>query len=552
MKSFLKSNATVVVKLQRWGHELLLGRSFRFPLSAFRFPPIVIFYGDRLPMLFNSYTFIFAFLPITLLIFVFLVQRMPRRVAIAWLVAASLFYYGWERPENLLLLSVLLVANYLAGVYLDRHQGTMRGRIMLTLGLAANLGVLAHYKYTNFIIQIANDALGAHWRAADIVLPLGISFFIFQKIAYLVDAYRGQTRGYHFIDYCLFVTFFPQLIAGPIVHHSEVVPQFERRTGQAFSAQDLSVGLTQFVFGLFKKVAVADRMALFATPVFAGAAAGGSPTFLDAWIGAFAYAFQLYFDFSGYSDMALGLGRMFGIRLPANFDSPYKAVNIVDFWRRWHMTLSRFLRDYLYIPLGGNRRGPAWRYINLMITMVLGGLWHGAGWTFLFWGALHGVYLILNHAWMSVRSKAHHATAASSAGGVWAGRTLTFLAVMLAWVFFRAADFPTAGRMLSSMSGGNGFSFRSSLDAGTALALIAVLWLGVWILPNTQEILERFDPALPPHGGGKLAHGDPVAIPWLIVWRWRPTLIWAAVVALVAAVTMTQMARVSEFIYWQF
>ncbi|HXJ61370.1 MAG TPA: MBOAT family protein [Verrucomicrobiae bacterium] len=503
-------------------------------------------------MLFNSYTFIFGFLPVTLLVFVVLVKRMPRRIAIAWLVAASLFYYGWERPENLLLLSILLVGNYLAGVYLCRHQGAARGRVVLVLGLAANLGALAYYKYANFIIQIGNDVLGAHWPPASVILPLGISFFIFQKIAYLVDAYRGQTRGYHFIDYCLFVTFFPQLIAGPIVHHSEVVPQFERRTGQAFSAQDLSVGLTQFVCGLFKKVALADRMALYATPVFTAAAAGGHPTFLEAWIGALAYAFQLYFDFSGYSDMALGLGRMFGIRLPANFDSPYKAVNIVDFWRRWHMTLSRFLRDYLYIPLGGNRRGPTWRYVNLMITMVLGGLWHGAGWTFLFWGALHGLYLVLNHAWMSLRAARRQLTDNPSAVGVWAGRTVTFLAVGLAWVFFRAANFATAGRMLSSMAGGNGFGFTSSFHAGPALTLIIILWAGVWVLPNTQEILAMFEPALPPHGGSKFAHGDPVAIPWLTRWQWRPTTLWAAVVAVITVFTLTQMSRISEFIYWQF
>jgi D-alanyl-lipoteichoic acid acyltransferase DltB (MBOAT superfamily) len=505
-------------------------------------------------MLFNSYTFIFAFLPITLGVFVFLVRRLPRRYAIAWLVTASLFYYGWERPENLWLLSVLLVGNYLAGVYLDRHQNTIGGRVVLGLGLAANLGALAHYKYTNFIIQIANDAFHAQWPPANIILPLGISFFIFQKIAYLVDAYRGKTRGYHFIDYCLFVTFFPQLIAGPIVHHSEVVPQFERRTGQPFSALDLSVGLTQFVCGLFKKVALADRMALFATPVFTGAAVGGNPTFLDAWIGALAYAFQLYFDFSGYSDMALGLGRMFGIRLPANFDSPYKAVNIVDFWRRWHMTLSRFLRDYLYIPLGGNRRGPFWRHANLMITMVLGGLWHGAGWTFLFWGALHGTYLIINHAWTALRSKGSEAARAGtpSVAGIWAGRALTFLAVILAWVFFRAADFPTAGRMLGAMSGANGIGLTSSLNAGVALTFIAALWMAVWVLPNTQEILATFDPALPPHGGGKAAHGDPVAIGWLAQWQWRPTLLWAVIVAVIATITITQMSRVSEFIYWQF
>jgi D-alanyl-lipoteichoic acid acyltransferase DltB (MBOAT superfamily) len=504
-------------------------------------------------MLFNSYTFIFAFLPVTLLGFAILVAKAPRRLALIWLVAASVFFYGWSRPENLWVLGFLLVLNFWAGVYLGHHGGQLRGRIVLTLGLAGNLGVLGYYKYASFFVNTLNAATGAGWAAANVILPLGISFFIFQKLAYLVDAYHGKTRGYNFIDYCLFVTFFPQLIAGPIVHHSEVVPQFTRRKDYRLNAGDLSVGMTQLVMGLFKKVVIADRMALYATPIFEAARTGGAPTFLDGWIAALAYTFQLYFDFSGYSDMALGLGRMFGIKLPLNFNSPYKAVNIVDFWRRWHMTLSRFLRDYLYIPLGGGRKGPARRYVNLMLVMLLGGLWHGAGWTFVFWGGLHGAYLTLNHAWMAWRRGRGAAKPQPTRLGQWAGRSMTFVLVVIAWVFFRSADFAAAGRMLGAMFGGQGISSISSYDTGTAFAWLGVLLAAVWLLPNTQEILADYTPALEYEtqraAGGGNAKPENTLPSWA---RWRPASPWAIAVSIVAVFTITQMSRISEFIYWQF
>jgi alginate O-acetyltransferase complex protein AlgI len=504
-------------------------------------------------MLFNSYTFIFAFLPVTLLVFAALVAKAPRRLALMWLVAASVFFYGWSRPANLWVLGVLLVLNFWAGVYLGHHSGQLRGRIVLALGLAANLGVLGYYKYANFFVDTINAATGSGWRAAHVVLPLGISFFIFQKIAYLVDAYRGKTRGYNFIDYWLFVTFFPQLIAGPIVHHSEVVPQFTQREGYRMNPEDLSVGFTQFVIGLFKKVVIADRMALYATPIFEAARMGTSPLFLDGWIAALAYAFQLYFDFSGYSDMALGLGRMFGIKLPLNFNSPYKAVNIADFWRRWHMTLSRFLRDYLYIPLGGNRHGTGRRYLNLMLTMLLGGLWHGAGWTFVFWGGLHGACLVLNHVWAAWRRTRGAGERKPTLLGQWTGRALTFVVVVLAWVFFRAADFATAGRMLGAMFGVNGFDLSCSFPLGSALMSLAAIWLVVWYLPNTQEWLACFQPAFEyqqdPEVCGSHAANQAGLLRRL---SWKPNMSWALVMAVLALFTLMQMSRISEFIYWQF
>jgi len=499
-------------------------------------------------VLFNSYTFVFAFLPITLLVFAVLVARAPRRLALGWLIAASVFFYGWERPENLVVLGILLVLNFWAGVYLGHHGGEWRGRVVLVLGLAGNLGVLGYYKYANFFVDTLNATTGASLPAANVILPLGISFFIFQKIAYLVDAYHGKTRGYNFVDYCLFVTFFPQLIAGPIVHHSEVVPQFTNRKNYRLNSEDLSVGVTQFVLGLFKKVVIADRMALYATPIFEAARTGATPTILDGWIAALAYTFQLYFDFSGYSDMALGLGRMFGIKLPLNFNSPYKAVNIVDFWRRWHMTLSRFLRDYLYIPLGGGRKGTLRRHVNLIVVMLLGGLWHGAGWTFVFWGGLHGVYLVINHAWTAWRGAHRTAAQPSTRLGLWTGRSITFFAVVVAWVFFRSADFGTAGRMLEAMFGERGFSAISSYDAGTAFAWLAALLAVVWLMPNTQEILAAYRPALDYErpDDGKPGRGF---TRWV---QWRPTSPWAIAISLIAIFTITQMSRISEFIYWQF
>jgi alginate O-acetyltransferase complex protein AlgI len=502
-------------------------------------------------MLFNSYTFIFAFLPLTLLVFWWLAARAPRRVAIVWLIVASIFFYGWYRYENLLLLGVLLVLNYWAGVYLGRHSGARRAKAVLVLGIVMNLGTLGYFKYANFFIDAVNRLFPTGWSPAAIVLPLGISFFIFQKIAYLVDAYCGKARGYSFIDYCLFVTFFPQLIAGPIVHHAEVVPQFSRQSYRP-NAEDFSVGLTQFFCGLFKKVLIADRMALYASPIFESAAGGGSPGFIDAWIAALAYTFQLYFDFSGYSDMAFGLGRLFGIKLPQNFASPYKAVNITEFWRCWHMTLSRFLRDYLYIPLGGNRQGPARRYVNLMLTMLIGGLWHGAGWNFVVWGGLHGLYLVIHHAWRAFRSKSAVVARPSRLAGIIGGRALTFLAVVLAWIFFRAADTETAGRMLAAMFGGNGFTARSAFELVTVLPALGVVALIVWGLPNTQEWLARYQPALGLAAAEKEATPRRGLVAFWSRLAWRPHLLWAVLLAALAVFTFTQMSNVSEFIYWQF
>lgn len=310
-------------------------------------------------MLFNSPEFIFGFLPATLIVFFILGSLARFRLAMAWLTLASLFFYGWWEPAYLVLIVFSVLFNFLCGAVLAHIFKRSAKRLVLTLGIGINLGLIGYFKYAGLFVASVGTVSGTGWSIEQILLPIGISFFTFQQIAYLVDVAGGDTREQNFLDYLLFVTFFPQLIAGPIVHHRDILPQFKRREIFRPSSENICIGGTIFVAGLFKKVVIADNLALIATPVFDTAESGEALHFFQAWRGAFAYSFQLYFDFSGYSDMAIGLARLFGVKLPINFDSPYKATSIIDFWRRWHMTLSRFLRDHLYFALGGNRKGRA-------------------------------------------------------------------------------------------------------------------------------------------------------------------------------------------------
>ena len=501
-------------------------------------------------MLFNSYAFIFVFLPLTLAIYLAARQLLPRWACAAWLVVASLVYYGWWEISYLLLIAASIGFNYGVGLWISSRSGGSR-RILLASGICFNLALLAYYKYANFFVDSLNAVTGTNFHLERIILPLAISFFTFQQIAYLVDTYQRKATEHNFIDYCLFVTFFPQLIAGPIVHHREMLPQFAERLGARNRPEDLAVGFSIFSLGLFKKVVIADTMALYASPAFAAAERGDELGLLGAWSGIFAYAMQIYFDFSGYSDMAIGIGRLFGIRLPQNFDSPYKSVNIIDFWRRWHMTLSRFLRDYLYIPLGGNRKGPVRRYLNLMATMVLGGLWHGAGWTFVVWGTLHGLYLVVNHAWHAFRRQRGYDLASSTAPGRAASRALTFVAVLVAWVFFRAESFDGAWHMLSGMLGAQGVGsiprveLLAGLDPAASFILTcAALLLWNLLLPNSQELFRKHRPttdALPVEA--------PVFSARLL---WRPEPAWAGVFAAAFVGSVLLLSRYSEFIYFQF
>jgi D-alanyl-lipoteichoic acid acyltransferase DltB (MBOAT superfamily) len=494
-------------------------------------------------MLFNSYTYLLLFLPLVALVF-HLLRGFRLRVVLGFLVVASVFYYGWYEITHVPLILGSCVGNFFLGRYISRHRGTGAGKAMLATGVTANLALLGYYKYTGLLAATLQQLTGWPADVPAIILPLAISFFTFQQVAYLVDAWRGETEEYHFTDYLLFVTFFPQLIAGPIVHHKEMLPQFSSRKHRGLRSMDLSVGVTFIALGLFKKVVLADYLARTASPIFDLAAADGrDPTTAEAWAGVLAYTLQIYFDFSGYSDMAIGSARIFGIRLPLNFHSPYKAASIVEFWRHWHITLSRFLRDYLYIPLGGNRKGKVRRYANLLTTMLLGGLWHGAGWTFLVWGGLHGLYLCINHAWQR-------------AARGWKmprplGIALTFSAVVVAWVFFRAKDFDAAWTMFAAMAGHGGGSgwppdSMQVVKADRAIKPILAGLLICWALPNTQQFMRRYLPALDFRTYERAGTGRHR---W---WHWRPTVPWALFTLVLLYAVGREFDKLSEFIYFQF
>jgi alginate O-acetyltransferase complex protein AlgI len=493
-------------------------------------------------MLFNSFEFLFAFLPATLLIFFLLGCTSRREIAIGFLSLASIFFYAWWNPVYVLLILAEVIFSFLIGRQLERIDLEPRTRRLIIFGaIAVILTVLGYFKYANFFLGISNHLIGTEWSLGHIILPLGISFHSFQQIAYLVDAYRRRARHYSFLDYCLFVTFFPQLIAGPIVHHYEAIPQIAAPGMMKPRSINLIVGLSIFGIGLFKKTVIADSLAQIATPVFDAAAIGTTLTLAEGWMAALAYTLQLYFDFSAYSDMAIGLSRMFNIRLPANFYSPYKALNIADFWRRWHMTLSRFLRDYLYFPLGGNRCGRARQLANLMITMLLGGLWHGAGWTFIVWGALHGAYLVIQRLWSGFGIRLPKPLA-------WG---LTMLSVIVAWVYFRAADVTSAHALLGSMFGVQGLSLKTPhIDGLPADGWPFIITAGLIALlaPNTIELFGRYGATLKLVTLVKRRLGQ---IERRL--QWRPTMAWALGTGCIAtAGAVAILGWQSEFLYFQF
>ena len=418
-------------------------------------------------MLFNSLVFIAGFLPVVLAGFLLLAAGGLRRPAMVWLVLASLFFYGWWDYRNLFIILPSIIGNYAFGWAIGalRPASPQRAKALLVLGIAGNLAAIGYFKYFNFVTGTVAALAGVPAAVHDIILPLGISFFTFQQIKFLVDRWAGVATLPDFLSYALLVSFFPHVIAGPIVNYDELLPQFAKPAFTRFDAALFADGIVIFLLGLAKKVVLADQFGVYANEAFGTAAQGHALSLLAAWSGALAYTLQLYFDFSGYSDMAIGLARLFGLRFPLNFNSPYKAKNIIEFWRRWHMTLSRFLRDYLYIPLGGNRHGPVRRYANLMVTMLLGGLWHGAGWTFVFWGGLHGFYLLANHLWHAVKQRLGLARERPSKIGRVLGQALTLLCVLVGWVFFRADSFATALALLHGMAGGNGLILPSQLIA---------------------------------------------------------------------------------------
>ena len=456
-------------------------------------------------MLFTTATFAFLYLPIVLLGY-FALGRRSAMLAAAWLFAASVFFYGYWMPEFTLLLLGSVAVNFTVGGRIGRAllagDAALRPRAAshwLAAGVVFNLGLLAYFKYANFFVDNLNLALGTDWSPGRIVLPIGISFYTFTQIAFLVDTWQGKVNEYRPVHYGLFVTYFPHLVAGPVLHHAQMMPQFANPAVYRFDSGRFLAGMVIFCIGLLKKVVLADGIAPYADAVFSPVdSAAARPSFDEAWLGALAYTFQLYFDFSGYSDMAIGLSWMFNIRLPFNFNSPYRATSISDFWRRWHISLSNFLRDYLYVPLGGNKKGTLRRYVNLATTMVLGGLWHGASWSFVLWGALHGAYLMVNHGFRAVCDRFGWSAALSSSRlftlFAWA---LTFLAAVVAWVFFRAETLPGALRMLGAMGDVRSTGhvdvllWNAGLSKAVGLGWCMALGAIAFLLPNSNAVGER-------------------------------------------------------------
>ncbi len=448
-------------------------------------------------MLFTTITFTFFFLPVVLGGY-FAVARFSHRAAALWLFVASVFFYGYWMPQFTLLLLASVAGNYLVGERIALAADVAaqaqkpRQKRWLILGVLANLALLSYFKYANFFVDNLNAALGQTWELAEVVLPIGISFFTFTQIAYLVDTAQKGVRERNWVHYGLFVTYFPHLIAGPVLHHAQMMPQFRQSATYRFNAGNFTAGVAIFALGLLKKIVLADGISPYADPIFHAADAGSIMSMQEAWLGALAYTFQLYFDFSGYSDMAIGLSWMFNVRLPFNFNSPYRATNISDFWRRWHMSLSQFLRDYLYIAMGGNRHGMVRRYVNLMLTMVLGGLWHGASWSFAVWGFLHGLYLAVNHAFRALCGERLCQQLAASRVWTLLAWLLTMLSVVLAWVVFRAETLSGAVRLWQSMLGMGSHAaphvllWNAGLNLPTGLMWCTGLGVMAFLAPNSN------------------------------------------------------------------
>ena len=478
-------------------------------------------------MLFVSKIYLCLFLPITLIGFYVLVHRKQTSAAIGWLVAASLFFYGWWNPQYLILLLGSVGFNYLLGSAMSRRKPRSRPAL-LGIALLGNLGLLGYYKYANFFVNTANQFTGSHFHLDTIILPLAISFFTLQQIAYVVDAYRGDAPAYPFWRYSLFVTFFPQLIAGPIVHHRRLLPQFTKSQLPGFDADNLSRGLSLFFVGMFKKVMIADQLAPWVAVAF-NAPPETTLSTSQAWISTYAYHFQIYFDFSGYSDMAVGAALMFNIRLPHNFNSPFQATNIRNAWRRWHITLSDFVMRYLYAPLGANKRGALVGYRNLFIAFVATGVWHGAGWNFALFGVVHGLAVMLHQTW---KNRGFSMPA-------WLGLLLTFNFWAWALVLFRAPDFATIGRVYAAMVDFGPLAMPDSTHLAP-IAWLLILLPVVWLIPNTMTIFQA-----------------PSSQETTPRWRWSPSARWGLLIAGLAIFTVFRPIQSLQsanqaFIYFQF
>lgn len=544
-------------------------------------------------MLFNSAGFLFGFAPIAVLVF-YLVGKFSRVSAIRWLIVVSIVFYGWWRPLNVLIIGPSVLVNYVlarALLRLNQNEHSRRtSKVVLVLGILFNVVFLGVFKYTDFVAGTINDVFGAHLVLLHIILPLGISFITFQKIAFLIDVQAERIKSFTFQDFCTFVLFFPQLIAGPIVHYREMMPQFHA-TSCRFKPENVAVGLTLLLFGLFKKVVLADKMAPLVTPIYEHAVAGAHIPFLAAWMAAIGFTLQIYFDFSGYTDMALGLARLFGIKLPPNFNSPLRASNIIDFWLRWHMTLTRFLTAYIYNPLAitltrrrlakgrpgfGGRNTTLGAFVSLLmgptlLTMCIAGIWHGAGYGFVVWGLLHGIYITINHAWRLAAVRLWPDKPSYDRFMKPVGQLVTFITVSATMIFFRAPTITSALDLVKGIVGMSGLGVPQDLlgrlgplagilhsigvvgEAGSGQDFLST---GRWIcvlmfialaLPNTLQILDRYEPAL-----GVRPRPAGLSIGKIRILEWSPSLSWAIAMSAVAAIAFVSILGPSDFLYWQF
>jgi alginate O-acetyltransferase complex protein AlgI len=516
-------------------------------------------------VLFNSYEFLFFFFPAVLLGF-FVIGRQQPAWAAAFLALASVFFYAWWSIKALPLMLGSIGFNYLMGHLIAPDALAMAAsdtkikRMLMQFAVAVNLLVLGAFKYADFFMVNLNAVFAAFgqtpWAALNWILPIGISFYTFTQIAYLVDSWRGKVLERRFTHYLLFVTYFPHLIAGPILHHAQMMPQFARARTYWLNPRRLVLGLGLFVFGLSKKLLIADPLGQCADLIFHRVDGGLAPSPELAWTAVLAYTLQIYFDFSGYSDMAVGLSRCLGVRLPENFRSPYRSTSIIEFWRHWHMSLSTFLRDYIYIPLGGNRAGESRRLVNLMITMLLGGLWHGAAWTFVIWGAIHGGALVINYLWRrawsasrrpSPAASMQERSAASRVIGLTAGWLCTMFMVCAAWVMFRAPSLDAATSIYLGLLNLNGQGHMSLNDLSPPFKLhdfyrtLLIALLIALCMPRSRQLVavwlpvpRRWARALPAARLRMLALGGGLAAGLILGWN------------------VSRLGQHSPFLYFQF
>lgn len=544
-------------------------------------------------MLFNSYEFILLFLPITVFIFYVFTRIGTRLQTLGFLATASLFFYGWWNPSYLVLICASLITNFVIGAALQKEEAKWyKKRTLLLIGIVFNLGFLGYYKYGGFVVDIYNTLNNQNVYWEYVILPLAISFFTFQQIVYLIDSSAGRVKKSNFVEYTVFVTFFPQLIAGPIVHHKEMMPQF-KSLSLCITKENLQIGLILFAIGLFKKTMLADSIADYVSPIYAEASYG-SITFLQAWIAGLGFTLQVYFDFSGYSDMALGAARMFGIVLPVNFNSPLKSPNIIGYWSRFHITLTRLLTDYVFTPIAisATRKSVKRNITNKVIrkasdfvttlavptvfTMFLSGVWHGAGYQFIIFGCIHGFYLVINHTWRAllpifISDKKKYERLFYPVGLL-----LTLVSVCLAMFFFRADSADTAYNMALTMIGFNGISLPEGvfvqlgslkeilvnigigIDATAGSSIVfggiycVVLLVIALVFPNSLDIVKNYSPALGYKEKSNKKAGllfDNHLTKSLV---WKPNKVWAVSTGIVLAIGIMSLQALSVFLYWQF